>query len=247
MACRYTLTSAQVNYHVKTARLYTDLGLFTANPALTNDIVNLFHFLTGGSQAPSFERLLIAPVNMRERFVEMIQREIDHARAGRPARIVAKMNQLEDPKICEMLCHASQAGVRVDLIIRGFCCLIPGVPGLTDNIHIRSVIGRFLEHSRIFFFGNGSDDPLRGDFYIGSADWMRRNLSSRVEAITPVYDTPLRERLWSILDIMLRDKRQAWVMQPGGTYSQLRPEEGDDDVARQGTQETLMRLTSQRP
>src|SRR5262245_31237115 len=174
------------NYHVKTARLYTDLGLLTCDPVLTADVVELFHALTGGARRRAYAKLLVAPVNMRERFLELIDREIAHSRAGRPARLIAKMNQLEDRPICQALTRASQAGVSIDLIIRGFCVLPPGVPGLTERVRVISVIGRFLEHSRIYYFQNGTADPAAGDYFIGSADWMERNLSRRVEAITPV-------------------------------------------------------------
>src|SRR5204862_253045 len=136
---------------------------------------------------------------------------------GRPAHIIAKMNQLEDRGICEALIRASQAGVEIDLLVRGFCVLRPGMPGMTEHIRIVSVIGRFLEHSRIFYFQNGAEDPLGGSFYIGSADWMERNLDDRVEAVVPIETARLRERLWRILQIPLRDQRQAWDMQPDGT------------------------------
>src|SRR5208283_991405 len=185
------------NYHVKTARLYCDLGLFTCDPELTDDAVNLFHYLTGRSQKREYQKLLVAPVNMRGRFLAMIQREIEHRRAGRPARIIAKLNQLEDRAMCDALIAASNAGVEIDLIVRGFCILPPGVPGMSEHIRVLSVIGRFLEHSRIYYFQNGVAEPLGGEFYIGSADWMERNLSRRVEAITPVESPRLRERLWT--------------------------------------------------
>src|SRR5262249_5432909 len=173
------------NYHVKTARLYADLGLFTCNPVLTDDVVNVFHYLTGRSRKREYSKLLVAPINMREHFLGLIDREIEHRRHGRPARIIAKLNQLEDREICSALLRASQAEVKIDLIVRGFCVLPPGVPGLSENIQIRSIIGRFLEHSRIYYFQNGTAAPAAGEFYIGSADWMRRNLSERVEVITP--------------------------------------------------------------
>jgi polyphosphate kinase len=230
------------NYHVKNARLYTDLGLFTCNPALTEDVVNLFHFLTGRSLKREYTGLLVAPVNMRPRFLAMIEREIEHKKAGRPARILAKMNQLEDREVCSALSRASQAGVQIDLIVRGFAVLAPGVPGLTDNIRISSIIGRFLEHSRIFYFQNGSEQPLDGAFYIGSADWMTRNLSERVEAVTPVEAPALRQRLWDILQIMLEDQRQAWDMHPDGSYIQRQPT-GASGPAAIGTQQALMELT----
>jgi polyphosphate kinase len=236
------------NYNVKTARLYTDLGLFTCDPALTADVVDLFHYLTGRSLRRDYGRLLVAPGNMRERFLALIRREAAHQTAGRPAQIIGKMNQLEDRAVCDALVAASSAGVSIDLIVRGFCVLPPGVPGVSENIRVLSVIGRFLEHSRIYYFRNGSDDPLDGEFYIGSADWMERNLSDRVEAIAPVAPRPLRERLWEILQIMLQDRRQAWDMRPDGSYVQRVPPEGDgrSGPAVLGTQQTLMDLTRQR-
>ena len=234
------------NYHVRTARLYTDVGLFTCDPALTADVVNLFHYFTGRSLAPSFDKLLVAPMNMRDRFVDLVRREIEHARAGRPARIVAKMNQLEDLKICRALVAASQAGVPIDLVVRGFCCLQPGIPGWTENVRIRSVIGRFLEHSRIFHFANGSADPLDGDYLIGSADWMYRNLSRRVEAAVPIADRALKERLWEILDVNLRDRRQAWTMLPDGRYEQLQPEPGATGPEGVGTHAAMMDIVRRR-
>jgi polyphosphate kinase len=235
------------NYHVKTARLYTDLGLLTCDPVLTEDVVNLFHHLTGRSPNREYAKLLVAPVNMRERFLFMIDREIAHRQAGRPARIIGKMNQLEDRQICEALLRASQAGVEIDLIVRGFCLLQPGVPGVSDNIRITSVIGRFLEHSRIYYFCDGREDPLDGGFYIGSADWMQRNLSKRIEAVTPVEARPLRQRLWEILQIMLEDRREAWDLGPNGVYIQRTPPlDNASDVALRGTHQSLMDLTRQR-
>ena len=144
------------NYNQKTARLYEDLGLFTCDPEITGDVVQLFHYLTGRAGAPKFERLLVAPWNMRDRFIELIRREVEHHKAGRPARLVAKMNQLEDAQMCEALVAASREGLPIDLVVRGFCCLRPGVPGQTETIRVRSIIGRFLEHSRIFYFANGA-------------------------------------------------------------------------------------------
>ncbi|HKE39330.1 MAG TPA: polyphosphate kinase 1 [Casimicrobiaceae bacterium] len=211
------------NYHIKTARLYTDVGLLTCDPVLTADIVNLFHYFTGRSLQPPLSRLLVAPANMREHFLLMIEREIEHHKSGRPARIVAKMNQVEDLAICRALSGASQEGVPIDLIVRGLCCLLPGVPGCTENVRVRSIIGRFLEHARIFYFANGAANPLDGEYYIGSADWMYRNLARRVEAAAPVENRQLRERLWEILDVNLRDRRQAWEMQRDGRYTRLQP------------------------
>jgi polyphosphate kinase len=234
------------NYHVKTARLYTDVGLITCDPVLTGDVVNLFHYLTGRSRSPVFRKLLVAPMNMRSRFLEMIEREIEHCRAGRPARIIAKMNQVEDLDLARALSAASQAGVPIDLVVRGFCCIVPGVKGWTENVRVRSIIGRFLEHSRIFHFGNGQENPLEGDFYIGSADWMFRNLSRRVEAATPVEDRGARERLWEILEFCLADRRQAWEMGPDGTYVQYHPDAGATGTALIGTHAALMDLAKRR-
>jgi polyphosphate kinase len=202
------------NYNSKTATLYTDLGLFTCNTEITDDVIDLFHFLTGRSLKRDYRKLLVAPVNMRDRFLSKIRREIDHAKAGRPARIIAKMNALQDPKIITTLYEASHAGVQIDLIIRGFCCLVPKVPGLSDNIRIYSILGRFLEHSRIFWFQNCGND----EYYIGSADWMYRNLDYRVEAVTPIEDPSLRDRLKDILDTMLNDRGHAWELESDGRW-----------------------------
>ena len=231
------------NYHVKTARLYADIGLLTCNPVLTHDVVNLFHYLTGHARAPKCSALLVAPKTMRPHLLELIGREVENHRSGRPARIVAKMNQLEDPHMIQALCDASQAGVPIDLIIRGFCCLRPGVPGRTETVRVRSIIGRFLEHSRIFHFANGQENPVAGEFFIGSADWMYRNLSKRIEVITPILAPGPKEKLWEILDIGLRDRRQAWVLRSDGAYSQLRPDGDSDGPEKLGTHQTLTDLT----
>ena len=231
------------NYNVQTAKLYTDLGLFTCNPAITEDLTELFHYLTGRSLKSEYRKLLVAPVNMRKRFLEMIERETQIAKRGEPARIVAKMNSLADDKIAHALYAASQAGVEIDLIIRGVCTLRPGLPGTSDRIRVMSVIGRFLEHSRIFYFQNGAKDPLDGEFYIGSADWMYRNLEGRVEAVVAIEDPVLREKLWAILMIMLKDRRQGWDMQPDGSYVQRTPEDPEKQV---GTQQTLMDIARPR-
>jgi polyphosphate kinase len=226
--------------------LYADVGLFTCDPRITQDAVNLFHYLTGHADRPNCATLLVAPLTMRPRLLDLIHRETQNRRAGGPARIIAKMNQLEDPDIIEALCEASQAGVPIDLIIRGFCCLRPGVPGRTETIRIRSIIGRFLEHSRIFYFANGRQDPAEGEYFIGSADWMFRNLSKRIEVVTPVFATGPKQRLWEILDICLRDQREAWVLEPAGRYEQLQAKEGATGPEGRGTHQTLMDLTRAR-
>ncbi len=234
------------NYHVKTARLYADLGILTCDPRLTKDAVNLFHYLTGHAHAPTVSSLLVAPITMRPRLLELIAREIEHHKAGKPARIVAKMNQLEDPDIINALVEASKAGLPIDLIIRGFCCLRPGVAGVTENIRIRSIIGRFLEHSRIFHFANGHRKHVDGDFFIGSADWMHRNLSNRVEIVTPIFAHGPKQKLWEFLDICLRDRRQAWLLDSDGNYKQLTPHTEGDGPEVLGTHQTMMNLTRSR-
>ena len=215
------------NYNPKTARLYTDLGLLSARPELGADLTDLFNFLTGYSRQQSYRKLLVAPVNMRQRFLELIRRETEHAHQGKNGRIVAKMNSLVDPEIIEALYEASQAGVGIDLIVRGMCSLRPGLEGISDNIKVISIIGRFLEHSRIFYFNNGGKEEV----YIGSADWMPRNLNRRVEAITPIEDPDIAKELQEILGIMLSDNRKAWDLQPDGQYIQRRPAENAPELS----------------
>jgi polyphosphate kinase len=228
------------NYHVRTARLYADIGLLTCNPQLTHDVVWLFHYLTGHSDKPDCKALLVAPAAMRPRFLQLVRREIDIAHTGGKGRIIAKMNQLEDPEMIEALCNASRAGVSIDLIVRGFCCLKPGIPGHTENIRVRSIVGRFLEHSRIYYFGAGASNAVDGEFYIGSADWMFRNLSHRVEVVAPILANGPKQRLWEILEIMLRDQRQAWLLDSDGNYSRIE-NPGDESS---GTHRELMELAS---
>ena len=234
------------NYHVRTARLYADVGLFTCNPAITGDVIKLFHHLTGHSQSPVYSNLLVAPVSMRPRMIELIRREIANKKANLPARIIAKMNQLEDPEIIGALCDAAAAGVPVELIVRGFCCLRPGVPGRTEGLRVRSIIGRYLEHSRIFHFAAALEDPEQGDFFIGSADWMYRNLSKRVEVVTPVLAREVKKKLWEILTIMLKDRRQAWQLREDRTYSRLQSAGGSEGPEAFGANATLMELARRR-
>ena len=227
------------NYNPKTATLYTDLGLLSSQPELGADLMDLFNFLTGYSRQQHYRKLLVAPVNMRQRFTEMMDTEIANALAGRPARIIAKMNGLDDPAMVRKLYEASQAGVQVDLIVRGNCRIRPGLPRISENVRVISIIGRFLEHHRIFYFENGGQPR----YFIGSADWMTRNLSNRVEAVTPVEDPTLQAQLWQILEICLQDRRQAWEMLPDGRYRQLRPPPGATGPAAVGTHRALMELT----
>jgi polyphosphate kinase len=231
------------NYHKTTAKTYTDLGLFSARSELTEDAVELFHFLTGRSLKRTYNKLLVAPGTMKDRILDLIRREMDHAKAGRPGRIIIKCNSLEEVSICRALYDASQAGVEIDIIVRGFCCLRPRVRGLSERIRVISVIGRFLEHSRTFYFGNGQSDPLLGDFYIGSADMMYRNLLARIETMAPIEEPGLKDRIWEIFEIMLNDRRSAWEMQPDGVYIQLRPRTQAEEL---GTQQNLMLATQAR-
>ncbi|MDQ3249704.1 MAG: polyphosphate kinase 1, partial [Chloroflexota bacterium] len=228
------------NYNPKTAGLYTDLGLFSCDPAIGADLMDLFNHLTGYSRQSEFRKLLVAPVNMRQSFLDLIDIEIAHAVAGRPARIVAKMNGLEDPVLVRKLYEASQAGVAIDLNVRGVCRIRPGLPGISENIRVISIIGRFLEHSRIWYFANNG----KPHYFIGSADWMRRNLSNRVEAIVPIENRALCEQLDHILQASLGDYRQAWEMLPDGRYRQRRPEESPSpSLALRGLHDTLMQHT----
>ena len=235
------------NFNSKTASLYEDVGLFTTDPKITEDLVALFNYMTGRSRQRDYNKLLVAPTTMKNQFLELINREIELSTPERPGRIVVKMNQLEDRGITDALYRASNAGVKIDCIVRGFCCLRPGIPGLSENIRVFSVIGRFLEHSRIFWFSDGSTNPVDGKFFIGSADWMYRNLHNRVEATAPVENRDLRIRLWEILQTELDDHRQSWQMDSGGTYT-LRDSShlDDDDPRMEGTHSRLMRLTLER-
>jgi polyphosphate kinase len=218
------------NYHSQTAKLYTDLGLFTSRPEITGEVVEIFHYLTGRSLKSDYSQLLVAPINMKTRFIEMIKTEAENARQGLPSGIIVKCNNLEERTIIEALYEASQAGVRIQLIVRGFCCLRPGVPGLSDNITVNSIIGQFLEHSRIFYFRSGKANELDGRFFIGSADWMARNLLGRVEVVTPVEDKAARDKISEALQIMLRDRRLSWDMDSEGSYVLRQPLEPGDEM-----------------
>jgi polyphosphate kinase len=207
------------NYNTKTARQYTDVGLLTCSPSIGADVSDLFNSLTGFSRQRLYRKLLVAPSNMRGRFIELIAREAEHAREGRGGRIVAKMNALVDADVINALYQASEAGVEIDLIVRGICCLRPGVAGLSTRIRVVSIIGRFLEHSRLCYFGNAG----AGEYYIGSADWMPRNFDRRVEAVAPIDGPSLHARIHSLLETCLADNRQAWDLEPDGTWRQRVP------------------------
>jgi polyphosphate kinase len=209
------------NYNPTTARLYTDLGLLTCRPDFGEDATNLFNLLTGICQFQGMRRLIVAPFDLHRRLLELIQRETDHARRSLPARIIVKVNSLAEPELINALYQASQAGVQIDLIIRGICCLRPGVPGLSENIRVRSIVGRFLEHPRIYYFENACDP----DVFIGSADWLPRNLFRRIETVVPIVDGILRERLiHEILGPALADNTKARELMPDGRYRPVQRE-----------------------
>ncbi len=209
------------NYNAQSARIYTDFSLMTADPDIGADASDLFNLLTGYSRQKTFRKILVAPINLRQRMAAMIQRETEHAQAGRPARLIFQMNQLVDPQMIDLLYAASRAGVTVDLIVRGICCLRPGVPGVSDNIQVVSIVGRFLEHARVYYFQNDGAPEV----YLGSADLMERNLDRRVEVLFPIENPGLRDHIVrDILSVLLADNVQARCLRPDGTYERVRPE-----------------------
>ena len=203
------------NYNSKTSKTYTDFGLLSCQPELGQDLIELFNYLTGFAKQQSYRKLLVAPVTLRSGIEKLIKREINYAKNGLPAKIIAKMNSLVDPEIIKLLYIASQEGVKIELIIRGMCCLYPQKKGLSENIKVTSIIGRFLEHSRIFWFNNDGD----AEVFIGSADWMRRNLDRRVEAVTPIQDNKIKKEIKHLLDSYLEEHRDSWNMQSDGSYT----------------------------
>ncbi len=222
-AIRRYVHVATGNYNPVTANFYTDLGLLTADEEIGADATDLFNFLTGFSRQKEYRKMLVSPVALREKTVGLIRREAEHAKAGRPARIVVKINRLADTRVIAALYEASQAGVPIDLIVRGICMLKPGVEGLSENVRVRSIVGRFLEHSRAYYFQNGGEEEL----YTGSADWMPRNFDRRVETIAPVQDERLKKYLKDVLlDAYLRDNVKARVLGPDGRYRPVPVEEG---------------------
>ncbi|MBI5928296.1 MAG: polyphosphate kinase 1 [Chloroflexi bacterium] len=212
------------NYNASTARLYTDMGWLTSREDIADDVTELFNRLTGYAPKATYHKILVAPEHLRPRMIAMIERESAHAQAGRPAHIIFKANSLTDPTIIRKLYEASRAGVNIDIIARGICCLRPGVAGVSENIHVRSIVGRFLEHSRVYWFTNGGQPEV----YLGSADMMNRNLSRRVETVFPVEDEELKTVIWEeILQVQLADNTRARVLQPDGSWIRLHPNEGD--------------------
>ena len=205
------------NYNDATAKLYTDLGLFTCNEAIGEDATAVFNMLSGYSEPLSWNQLSLAPLWMKDRFLYLIEREKKHAQAGENAHIIAKMNSLCDKDVIVALYEASCAGVKIDLIVRGICCLKVGIPGVSENITVRSIVGNFLEHSRIYYFENGGNE----EYYLSSADWMPRNLERRVEILFPILEKSLQEKIGHILDCQLRDTLKAQILQPDGTYDKI--------------------------
>jgi len=227
------------NYNHTTARFYTDLSYFTCRPEIGEDASALFNLLTGYSQGNAWNKLVVAPMNLADRLSALIRREAEHAQAGLPARIVAKMNSLVDPRVITLLYEASQAGVKIDLIVRGICCLRPGVPGVSDNITVRSIVDKYLEHSRIAYFANAGDPQV----FLASADWMPRNFRRRVELMFPIEDPPLRSRIIDeILATTLADNIKARVLQPDGTYQRVQPGPGEPVVRSQVEFQKLARV-----
>ena len=228
------------NYNSETSKLYTDFSLFTSDKKISSDSLSVFNYLTGLSIKKDFKHLLVAPFNMRSKFIEMIEAEVKAKREGEPAEIIAKMNSLEDPEIIEALYKASQSGVKISLIVRGFCSLKPQVLGLSENISVFSLVGRLLEHSRLYYFRNAQAKAQAGLFYMGSADWMRRNLNDRIEVITPVFNQSLKAKLWDVLETTLKDNRHLWELQADGKYEQRRAI-GDEGVVEFNAQEDFIK------
>lgn len=218
------------NYHPLTAKIYTDLSLFTADDSLGRDACRLFNFITGYIKPTNLELVSVAPTNLKETLIEHIKQEILNATTGKPSGIYAKMNALVDPDIINALYEASQAGVKIKLIIRGVCCLRAGIQGLSENITVISVVGRFLEHSRIICFANGEEMPsMNNTVYMSSADWMPRNLERRVELLIPILNESIKhDILFSIIPAYLQDNMQAWHLMPSGDYERLSPETTTD-------------------
>ena len=206
------------NYNSNTSRFYTDIGLLSTDPEISSDLIELFNYLSGFSKQKTYKKLLVSPISLRKKFIFLINREIENVKKGKKGEIIAKMNSLVDPEIIQLLYLASQTGVKINLIIRGICCLYPQKKNLSENIFVKSIIGHFLEHSRIFWFYNNNDSEV----FIGSADWMRRNLDRRIEAVTPVEDQNLKSELYHLLQTYINDNYYSWVMNKNGNYEKMK-------------------------
>jgi polyphosphate kinase len=225
------------NYNAITAHFYTDIGLFTSNEQIAEDVTNLFNYLTGYSAKSDYQKLLVAPVNLRARLLALIEREIEHQKHGRKGHLIFKMNALVDPQMIRAMYRASQAGVRVQLLVRGICGLRPGIPGVSENIEVLSIVGRFLEHSRIYYFGNGGEDEV----FVGSADLMPRNIDHRVEVLFPIEEPKLiRMVKTEVLAVYFSDTVKARRMMPDGSYTRRRADGGKKGF---NSQEKLIRIS----
>jgi polyphosphate kinase len=240
-ALRHYVHLGTGNYHSRTARIYTDYGLFTADKRIGQDIHHIFMQLTSLGKSKNLKEVLHSPFTLHGSIIEKIAREADNARAGKASRIIAKMNQLTEPGVIRALYEASQAGVQIDLVVRGMTSLRPGVAGVSDNIRLRSVIGRFLEHTRVYYFLNDGPNGREEELYASSADWMERNLLHRVETCFPIKDKKLRKKVMAELDLYLQDNFAAWELQADGKYQRVSP--ADDGEANDAQQILLKQLT----
>ncbi len=232
------------NYNATTSKIYTDLSYFTSSRKITSEIIEVFNILTGIHTNIKIKNLFLAPTNMRKKFISLIKREIENKKNNLPALIIAKMNSLEDQEIIDYLYEASQNGVQVKLIIRGFCCLRPGIKGMSENIEVISIVGRFLEHSRIYFFQNGAEDINDSKFFIGSADWMYRNLNNRFEIITPIENIKLKKKIFNILQVNLNDYSSCWKLNSTGQYIKRKFKKKNNVMINSSTHHILMQQST---